>query len=452
MTDAELLAEIEATPAARRSPQIVEIPGVGEVEFPAGMSAAQIAGAAKRLHAQAKGGEFDPDAYLADTSGASAGRKPGELLRALTSKRIAPFSGGTPQPPAEGAEKERVLSQALNVPVGMLTDDPATNRRIAENVWARGGTRALTRGDALRVGAVTAGLGLSPVAGVPAAVASGALLSGGMSPGQTAGEVIKDAAVGGVATGALAKLVPWAFGALARKAGGKLAAATEKAGEMAQKAKEKERGSLLGTYRSARADESRAVEVLLRAEQTGALTAGQAAQLAALKESPAWTETIRSVTQNYMDDLPGMAAKTAQTKDAFRALSSSMPEAVAAEQARILSGGMAKEQINARLKRYGPMGVAGALAGHTVGGPFGAVLGGASGAAVRPMIHALRRAASHPAVQNAVWSPAASAASAAARQTLTPEAEALILALRGGQSRADPEAQAEAELARLLKQ
>jgi hypothetical protein len=346
---------------------------------------------------------------------------------------LSPFSSGKSQPAAEGAEKERVLAGALNVPVGMLTGDPVTDRKIAENVWARGGTRALTKGDALRAGAVSGGLMLAPFAGAPAAATSGALLSGGLSEGRTPGAVLLDALKGGAVAGGLAKAIPWAFGALARKAGGKVAAASTKAGELAQTVKEKELRSLRGTYGQARADESRAIEVLLRAESTGALTAEQTAQLAALKQSPEWTEAIRNVATNYMEDVPGLAGATTAAKGEYQAAAANLPGSIAEEQARILSGKTAKEQLAARLKRYGPMGVAGAIAGHTLGGTGGAILGGASGAAVRPMIHAVRRAAQHPAVRNAMWSPVARGATAASRATLTPEIEALLLALRSGE-------------------
>ena len=118
-----------------------------------------------------------------------------------------------------------------------------------------------------------------------------------------------------------------------------------------------------------------------------------------------------------------------------------------------------KAQLAARLKRYGPMGVAGALAGATVGGPFGALLGGASGAAVRPMLHAVRRAAEHPSVQTALWTPLQSLARGAHGPLVRVP---LQLAARGAGSAAamglspslsaalDPEAAAQAEIDRLL--
>jgi hypothetical protein len=355
---------------------------------------------------------------------------------------------------AEGrdAAREEILSSGSNTPVSMRTGDPAADRQIAASLFDAGHTRALTKADATRAAAVTLGGVVGLGAGVPAAVASGALTSGGLSEADDAAGVGKDALVGGAVSGGLAKLIPAAFGLLGRKAGSKLASASAKADEIAQKATDKKVASLRGSYGAARQDESRAIEVLLRAESTGALTPEMAAQLQALKGSPEWTEAIRNVAQNYMDDMPGMASKVTRAKGEFQAFDPVAEQA--AEKARTLSGSEAKAQIASRLKRYGPMGLAGAAAGQVVGGPFGMLLGGASGAAVRPMIHAVRRGYQHPAVQTAVWSPverlarslsgtppaAFTPAGPAAASAADPYLDELIAALTGRKVRLVPAA------------
>lgn len=315
-----------------------------------------------------------------------------------------------PAPPGRGelqeAEGRRAITdQALNIPAAMLTPDPATNRMMAEKAWEQGLRAPVKKADVVKASMAILGGAMVPMAGIPAAVVSSGLIGGGTSGGDSPGEIATDTAKGAAAGYGFAKAVPWAFGVLGRFAKGKLAAAADKADDMASKAVEKRLGSLRGSYGQARQEESRAIEVLLRAEATGELTAPQATQLAALKASPEWSATVQNVAQNYMDDMPGMANRATNAKQEFQQFASDLPGALESEKARVLSGGEAKEQIAARLKRYGPMAAAGAMAGHVVGGPFGAILGGAGGAAVRPMLHAVRRAYQHPAVQTAAWTP-----------------------------------------------
>jgi hypothetical protein len=296
-----------------------------------------------------------------------------------------------------------------NVPVGALTGDPETDRRIAENLAATGTGKDITPRDVASSAAIAAS------AVIPNPVIAGALGGAGFSQGETVGDVAWDAAKGA----AVAKALPLAaqFGRfIASKvggyAGGKLDTAATKAGAAATKEIEKAIASARGSYGNARANESRAIEVLLRAEATGSLSPTEAEQLAKLKASPEWAETIRNVARNYMDDFGGLASTTTDAKAAFQTAAQGREQDIAARTSDLLSGGEAKAQLMARLKRYGPMGIAGGIAGHVVGGPFGALLGGASGAAVRPMLHAVRRAYQSPAVQTAVWSPVQRAAAA----------------------------------------
>jgi hypothetical protein len=162
---------------------------------------------------------------------------------------------------------------------------------------------------------------------------------------------------------------------------------------------------------------SRAVEVLLRAEGSGALTAEQAAQLAALKASPQWGETIRSVAQNYMEDVPGLAATTQAAKEAYQKAAGSVAEDTAKKTAGLLSLKEAGKQIAARAKRYG-FPLAGSAIGTAVGGPVGGAIGALAGAGTRPAMHAVRRMVAHPAVQTAMWSPISSAAKAGLNPTV----------------------------------
>ena len=92
-----------------------------------------------------------------------------------------------------------------NVPAGLLTGDPETDRQIAQNLASQGQRKTLTKGDALRAGAIGLSAvmpftGLSPVA---MGAAGGALYGGGASKGGTPGEVATDAAAGGAVGAAL---------------------------------------------------------------------------------------------------------------------------------------------------------------------------------------------------------------------------------------------------------
>ena len=196
---------------------------------------------------------------------------------------------------------------------------------------------------------------------------------------------------------------------------------------------------------------SRAVEVLLRAEGTGALTAEQAAQLAALKATPQWAETIQSVARNYMEDLPGMSSTAITAKEAFKAAQEKAAQDAMKRAAEIASPREAARQLGARWKRYAPP-LAGSAIGTMVGGPVGGAVGALAGAGTRPARQALARMMRHPAVQTAAWSPVQGAAQAAMRPGvaraqqlllsravpammssavgLDPEVEALLAALR----------------------
>jgi hypothetical protein len=238
-------------------------------------------------------------------------------------------------------------------------------------------------------------------------IGQGAAQGAGYSTNDSGSGLLGDSALGaagGLGGYAAGKLVGQAVQGVGGLAGRRVAAASNRAEELAQKSVGKEAGVLRGAYGGARQNESRAIEVLLRAEATGALTPAQSIQLAALKASPEWAATVQNVAQNYMDDLPGMMGTATKAKGALQAFDP--VAAAAAEKAKQLSTGAMKEQVMARLKRYGPMGVAGGIAGLAFGGnPLTGLLGAAGGAAVRPMIHAGRRMLQHPSVQNAIWAP-----------------------------------------------
>lgn len=64
-----------------------------------------------------------------------------------------------------------------------------------------------------------------------------------------------------------------------------------------------------------------------------------------------------------------------------------------------LSMGEAKDQLMARIKRYGPMALGGGLLGALGGGPYGAAFGGAVGLYLRPALRSMVNLSKNPAVQ-----------------------------------------------------
>jgi len=98
-----------------------------------------------------------------------------------------------------------------NVPVGALTGDPATDRRIAEAAAASGGRHSATPRDTAGLALLTAGGLASLIPGVGPAIGGGALTSAGMKlgdPGASASDVAASAAGGGAVGGGIYKGLP----------------------------------------------------------------------------------------------------------------------------------------------------------------------------------------------------------------------------------------------------
>lgn len=187
-----------------------------------------------------------------------------------------------------------------------------------------------------------------------------------------------------------------AFGRMAKKAFSK---ADDMAQKEAQAAVDSARGSLGAKVQQA----NRLVENLQRLRDAGTATPEQLAQLEAL--SPQLEVLNRKLMEAGLKDLPGMAGEVEMAKALFKEAQEAAPLAARDAAERILSKGEAGRQLLARVKRYWPV-AAGALAGGVAdrlglgisGGLLGAGGGAAMGAYARPMIQALWRMRSHPAV------------------------------------------------------
>ncbi|HET8761557.1 MAG TPA: hypothetical protein VFN94_10830 [Nitrospiria bacterium] len=234
-----------------------------------------------------------------------------------------------------------------------------------------------------------------PVRGLGSLVATGAASGAGHSEGEIDSAdptLARDVAIGAAVPLALGGAGA-GLGAVGRKL---MNRASSKATDEATKAIDEAIDSARGAYGGQRQNMSRAIEVLLRAEATGALTPQQAAQLAALKASPEWEETIRSVAGNYMSDFPGLAGAATSAKSAYQTLAQNRAGDIATKAEELLSTKEAGRLARERLKRYGAALGGGLLAGSVLG-PGGAILGAGSALSIRPTLRAFGRVTTKPA-------------------------------------------------------
>lgn len=188
-----------------------------------------------------------------------------------------------------------------------------------------------------------------------------------------------------------------AGGALAAKGIGKgLDAAKGRMANLAAKVEAKAAADAAAETASARSYAGNAaqnaykqMQVLASKAEQGALSPDEAAVWKSLQE-----EYLRKAQEKL---IPAATAKEVSAK-AFKEAIDTEAERASALAADRLSGKEAKNQVMARLKRYGPAAVGGALGGMAFGGA-GAVAGVPIGLYLRPALHATARMMKNPAVQ-----------------------------------------------------
>lgn len=291
-----------------------------------------------------------------------------------------------------------------------------------------------------------------------------ALVEGGVSGAGAALEaedIPQAAAIGapfGVGGQALGEAAGQTGGAAARwvsgKAGQRVSNAAAQAAEMEAKQNAEAVLSAKGTLGNRVQSGNRAVENMMRL--SGQVSEEEQAVLDALEASGAAQRLRDKLAQSVGEDVPGKVAEIDAAQAQLQAvLGRTDAEREAARQA-ILSGGEAKQQIMARVKRYLPTLVGaiagadkkgilpGAVAGYVLGGtPGSALIGGLSGSALRPAMHAVGRMVQHPAVQSMAFRPIEAGAEATAEAI-----ERWLPAVGGSASRA-LRGEAEAEKPRL---
>lgn len=230
-------------------------------------------------------------------------------------------------------------------------------------------------------------------------VKGAALVGAGLSalqPTATGESRLQNTAVGG-ALGA--------GGAIAAKGIGKgLSAAKGRMADLKAKVEAKAAADAAAETASARSYAGNAaqnaykqMQVLASKAEQGALSPDEAAVWKSLQE-----EYLRKAQEKL---IPAATAKEVSAK-AFKEAIDSEADRAAELAAHRLSGKEAKNQVMARVKRYGPAAIGGALGGAIFGGP-GAVAGVPIGLYLRPAIQASMRMAKNPAVQYQMLRPIA---------------------------------------------
>lgn len=252
---------------------------------------------------------------------------------------------------------------------------------------------------------------------LPGMMVAGALSGAGESEATDLGQLALHSgggALGGAVGYGVGKVASSALRGLSNKAATGAASAQAKAAELATKAKTAPVKAAEGAYGASRQAESRFIENLLRLEAEGKLPPQLAQELAALKASPLWQQAQEQLARNTMDALPGQLATTVAKRTEAEALRAALPGEIADETTRLLSPATMKDQVMARVKRYGwPM--VGSAVGSVLGGPAGAAIGALGGAGMRPAARAWMNMARHPSVAEPLWNAVGGAASTAAK-------------------------------------
>lgn len=397
MTDAELLAEIEAVEPEKTTKGKAFARGAMQ-------------GGSLGLADEAAGGV----AALSSSASAPWQRTPGP--RALA--RLYP---GVPYPEAAQrwfAENRPDLAAAQSAEAGRQAAPEAyaaeRDKQRAANEQARKDHRWSYLGGqvagSLPIGAATAGAGIHGAAGL------GAVQGAGYSDADGAG-LVGDTALGaglGVAGHLAGQTLGKAAAGAAKFAQERLARALAKETARAAETKVAAIQSAAGSLGGARAEANRVVEAIRQLLDEPNLTAEQRALLASLKDTPAYAAAVQSLAKSLEKRLPDVADKVTRAESALAAAQGG--KTVSEMAAEGVSKGTAWSRgIKPRLARYGPP-VAASAVGSMLGGAPGAAVGALAGAGMRPALRATLRGIADPAVQTALWSPVNSAASAGASE------------------------------------
>lgn len=286
-------------------------------------------------------------------------------------------------------------------------DDRADNRKAEADHGAAYLGGNLAGGVLLPVPGGAAAAGASGGARLLRAVAQGGALGAGYGLGSseagTAGGLARDTLVGGVAGGGAGALGQ-ALGAGATRLGNFAKGKVSGIEAGVRAAAEKEAAAATASARSAAGhaaqDAYKQLEHLRELGAKGLLVPEQAAVAVRLEAE---------LAAKAQDKLLPAAAKKEATAALLREASETEAQRAQQLAAQKLSGSELKQQVGARLKRYGLPALGGAALAAITGNdsPSGLLLGAGGGAlggaGLRPMMHSLLRMSKQPVVQRPLW-------------------------------------------------
>lgn len=288
----------------------------------------------------------------------------------------------------EGAKQFVGKGDAQQIANNKIIEHEAPVGAIAGNIAATAIPFGLAGNSLRAAGAVGAGIGaLNPVEGA-----------------QTLENISKGKSINTAIGGATGVVGQWLPNKILSSSGNKVAAIEQKIQDKAAQVAASETASARSAAGSAAQNAYRQLEHIRELGTNRALTAEEQLVKASLE---------RELAEKSLDNLLPAAAMKQSTSDAFKEAMKTEADRAAEYAASKLSGQEIKDQIMARVKRYGPA-VAGGMVGNVIfPGLGGSVGGAATGLVLRPAIRSMINLSKNPAVQHGLLSPIANSSTLA---------------------------------------
>lgn len=309
---------------------------------------------------------------------------------------------GTRNIAAAGTSLSNLLEGGKQLVQGSELYNLATKGRFAKPGDAKpssaGAENAIIRDEAPFGGiagdvAVTAPLFAIGGPSVPMAAGIGSTY-GGVQPADTEGQRFASSTIGGIAGGA----GQWGANKMASGLfSKKLSAIEQKVKDKAVQVAESETASARSAAGNAAQDAYRQLEHIRELGSYRALTPDEALIAHKLEQE---------LAGKAVDKLLPAAARKEATSEAYKEAMKTEAERAAEYAAAKLSGNEVKQQVMARLKRYGPAALGGAVGNLIFPGLGGTVGGAATGLVLRPAIRSMVNLSKNPAVQHGLLSSA----------------------------------------------
>lgn len=367
----------------------------------------------------------DPWKELADRyGGASVPDAPKDEWAALSEKHGSPAVSPSEQAPAKpikiGKEAfaDQLRSELRNA--DWMTRNLAGFGTAASNVW-EGAKQFAGRGDEGKIAAnriieqeAPAGAiaGNISMAAIPFGATGNSLKAAGLVGSamgafnpvdgeQTLENIAKGKALNAALGGATGIAGQWIPNKILSSAGSRLSAIEQKVKDKAAQVAASETASARSAAGNAAQNAYRQLEHINTLGANRALTAEEQIVKASLE---------RELAEKSLENLLPAASLKQSTSEAYKEAMRTEADRAAEYAAAKLSNNEVKQQIMARVKRYGPA-VAGGMVGNAIfPGLGGSVGGAATGLVLRPAIRSMINLSQNPAVQHGLLSPVANSA------------------------------------------